>query len=139
MGFQVKLDTNGQNPRMLEWLFQEDLVDYVAMDIKHVWEKYPLLVGKEENISLYKESVHIIMDRAPNYEFRTTVIGGIHTPNDIEDIARYIDDAKQYFLQIYRKGDSLDMNFMGRVPLSEEVEEMKKRALLYIERCNIRN
>ena len=35
MGFSVKLDTNGSNPRILKHLVEEGLVDYVAMDVKN--------------------------------------------------------------------------------------------------------
>ena len=34
MGFAVKLDTNGSNPKMLKELADSRLIDYVAMDIK---------------------------------------------------------------------------------------------------------
>ncbi len=76
LGFKVKLDTNGRNPKMLQELISRGLVDYVAMDIKHTWGKYASIVGKNEDIAPYKESVRIIMQQAPEYEFRTTVIGG---------------------------------------------------------------
>ena len=35
MGFAVKLDTNGSFPDKLIHLVEEDLIDYVAMDIKN--------------------------------------------------------------------------------------------------------
>ena len=35
IGIKVKLDTNGSNPDVLEDLLKENLLDYVAMDIKH--------------------------------------------------------------------------------------------------------
>ena len=138
LGFQVKLDTNGQNPKMLLELIEKKVVDYIAMDIKHTWEKYPSLIGKTEDIAPYKESTSIIMKHAPDYEFRTTVIGGIHSGNDIEDIALDIDGAKRYFLQTYRHGDVLDSSFSGKIPTSLEMKEMKERALLYIGECVIR-
>ena len=34
LGLAVKLDTNGTNPKMLEILIRQDLVDYIAMDVK---------------------------------------------------------------------------------------------------------
>lgn len=40
LGFLVKLDTNGSNPEMLEKLLNQELVDYIAMDIKHTFDKY---------------------------------------------------------------------------------------------------
>ena len=43
-GFLVKLDTNGRDPKLLQKIIDENLVDYIAMDVKHTWEKYPSLV-----------------------------------------------------------------------------------------------
>jgi pyruvate formate lyase activating enzyme len=40
MGYDIKLDTNGSDPAILEMMIQEKLVDYVAMDIKGSLEKY---------------------------------------------------------------------------------------------------
>jgi len=34
MGFLIKLDTNGSNPQMIKKLIDDELIDYVAMDIK---------------------------------------------------------------------------------------------------------
>ena len=45
MGFAVKLDTNGTLPGRLAPLLAEGLVDYVAMDVKNVPEKYAGTVG----------------------------------------------------------------------------------------------
>ena len=45
MGFLVKLDTNGCLPDKLDSLIRRSLVDYVAMDIKNSFDKYPLTVG----------------------------------------------------------------------------------------------
>lgn len=123
---------------MLQELISRGLVDYVAMDIKHTWGKYASIVGKNEDIAPYKESVRIIMQQAPEYEFRTTVIGGRHSVNDIEEIARSIDGAKHYYLQPYRSGDVLDPDFLGKPPHISELEAMKKGVLPYVQECIIR-
>ncbi|MDO5122479.1 MAG: anaerobic ribonucleoside-triphosphate reductase activating protein, partial [Erysipelotrichaceae bacterium] len=34
MGFQTKLDTNGNHPQMLKRILDEGLIDYAAMDVK---------------------------------------------------------------------------------------------------------
>lgn len=138
LGFLVKLDTNGRNPQVIKELIDEWLVNYVAMDLKHTWEKYPTLTWLQEDVSPYKESVRIIMESAPDYEFRTTVIKGIHTSNDIEDMARGIDGARRYYLQNYRPGDILDPSFSGTSFAHEELLELRERALLYIGECGIR-
>ena len=72
------------------------------MDIKHVFEKYGCITGITDDMNHYKKSSRIILSQAKDYEFRTTVIKGIHTYHDIEDIVQSIDGAKRYILQSFR-------------------------------------
>lgn len=74
LGFLVKLDTNGSAPEMIEHLLDQNLVDYIAMDLKNPFEKYTSLTGKEIDISRYRRSIELLMTQAPDYEFRTTLI-----------------------------------------------------------------
>ena len=102
-GLLIKLDTNGAYPDRLEALIDEGLVDYVAMDIKNTKSKYALTAGLDESfdISLIERSIDIIMKKAPDYEFRTTVVRELHTVEDLVEISGWITDAKNYFLQKY--------------------------------------
>lgn len=70
----MKLDTNGSTPKVLDNLLDENLLDYVAMDVKYSLDRYEELSGKHIDIGLYKASIEIIKTRLPDYEFRTTVI-----------------------------------------------------------------
>lgn len=92
-GFLVKLDTNGSKPKVLEKLLDEKLVDYIAMDIKYPLDRYEVVSGRKIDINLYRASIEIIRTRLPEYEFRTTVIKGVHTPEDIEHITLAISGA----------------------------------------------
>ncbi len=108
LGLLVKLDTNGAFPEKLEYLLDEGLVDYVAMDIKNSKEKYAVTAGTKEFPSKIEESIKIIMTKAPEYEFRTTVVRELHTMEDMEKIAEWIKEAKHYYLQTYvNSGDIL--------------------------------
>lgn len=112
MGFLVKLDTNGAYPEKLEALLNEGLVDYVAMDIKNSKEKYALTAGLEEFPAAIERSIKIIMDKAPDYEFRTTVVRELHDTQDIVKISEWLKGAKRYFLQSYvDSGDILCEGF----------------------------
>ena len=113
-GLLIKLDTNGAYPDRLEALLDEGLVDYVAMDIKNTKEKYALTAGLDESfdISTIERSIDVIMKKAPDYEFRTTVVRELHTPEDLVAISEWITDAKNYFLQKYvDSGDILTDGF----------------------------
>ena len=102
-GLLVKLDTNGAFPDRLESLLDKGLIDYVAMDVKNSDEKYGETVGLGESfdISAVNRSIDIIMKKAPDYEFRTTVVRELHDLEDILSIARKLKDTKKYFLQKY--------------------------------------
>ena len=45
LGYPVKLDTNGTHPDRLQRMIREDLVQYVAMDIKNSPERYAETAG----------------------------------------------------------------------------------------------
>lgn len=99
-GFLVKLDTNGSNYAVLKNLVDNKLVDYVAMDIKNSPEAYPRTVGiKNFDLSNIKKSVELLKEGRVDYEFRTTVVKQLHTPEDMSAIADWIKGAKRYFLQ----------------------------------------
>jgi pyruvate formate lyase activating enzyme len=103
-GFKVKLDTNGGNPRMLAELLP--LVDYVAMDIKCALARYAEFV-KFGNIDAIRASIKLIIEHAADYEFRTTVIEGIHTDEDILDAAAELKGAKRWFFQPFLPHENL--------------------------------
>ena len=100
LGFLIKLDTNGTNPEIVESLLDEGLVDYVAMDIKNSPSLYKETCGasniKLENI---KKSIAIIMAKAPDYEFRTTLVKEFHERMDYASFLDLIKGAKRIFLQ----------------------------------------
>ncbi len=102
IGLKVKLDTNGTNPNSLKKLISDNLVDYIAMDIKAPLERYDEITGVKVNINNIKKSIKIIMGSQLKYEFRTTFIPQLNN-QDIKKIAKLIVGAKRYVLQQYRK------------------------------------
>lgn len=116
MGYLVKLDTNGTNPKKLQELVKSNLIDYVAMDIKNSKEKYAETSGIENlNINSIEESVNFLLSDSVDYEFRTTVVDRFHTIQDIEKIAMWIKGAKRYFLQDFVDSGDLIGENMGSV------------------------
>ena len=105
-GRAVKLDTNGLRPEVLEKLFADNLLDYVAMDIKNSRQKYSMTAGVNIDTDIIMRSIKLIEDNAPDYEFRTTVIKEFHTEDDFEDIAEMLAGAKRYYIQKYKDADT---------------------------------
>ena len=110
LGFSVKLDTNGSNPKMLEELIKKRLVDYIAMDVKAPLglnfqvpsTKYQKATGVKVNLENIKKSIEIIKKSGIDYEFRTTVVPALHTRKDILETAKKYIDLDAYVLSIIR-------------------------------------
>jgi pyruvate formate lyase activating enzyme len=133
MGYLVKLDTNGTNPRMVENLILRGLVDYVAMDIKAPWEKYNQIVKVEVDLDEIKKTFDLIVRSSIDHEIRTTVVPRIHTQADIVTIARQIKQAERYYLQQFQPIKTLDPQFMRLKPFDvEELEKMCKKCNRYL-------
>ena len=138
MGFAVKLDTNGCDPRALAGILEAGTVDYVAMDIKNCRKKYATTVGIPEfDTAPVEESVRLLMAGNTDYEFRTTVCKELHTAEDIEEIGRWIQGAKRYFLQNFEdSGNLVAGNFTGFS--EEEIRVLSRRAEPYVEYIGVR-
>ena len=107
LSLAVKLDTNGAYPERLRSIIENDLVDYVAMDIKNSKEKYALTAGADVDIGKISESVGLLISSGIAYEFRTTIVKELHSPEDIRSIGEWIAGADKYFLQSFTDSGEL--------------------------------
>ncbi|MCK5333095.1 MAG: anaerobic ribonucleoside-triphosphate reductase activating protein, partial [Candidatus Aenigmarchaeota archaeon] len=121
LGFLVKLDTNGTNLEMIKQLLRENLLDYIAMDIKGAPEDYEKACGVKVDVALVKKSAEIIMKSGVDYEFRTTVVPGFFDENVARKIGRWIRDAKRYYLQQFvASGKMIDPKMQAVKAYSKE-------------------
>ena len=137
LGYKVKLDTNGSNPKMLKELVREKLVDYVAMDIKAPVYTYDKVCGVLVNIEKIKESVDFLKEKIVLYEFRTTVVDKLHCKEDIIEIGKWLVGAENYYLQNYQETDknlSHGFSSMDEAKLMELKEELKN----YVKNVKVR-
>ncbi len=108
LGLLVKLDSNGLNPDIIKMLYSGNLIDMVAMDIKSGPSTYGVACGiKDIDMGKIKESIDFLITSGIDYEFRTTLVKGIHRLEDMEEITSLIKGAKAYFLQSYKESDKL--------------------------------
>ncbi len=133
LGLAVKLDTNGYRSQTLQRLLQERLLDYVAMDVKGSLEKYPLITGRRIDTRRIEDSIQLVLSLEIEYEFRTTVVPGMVTVEDVDAIAQSIAGARQYFLQQFRSSCTLDPQFAETAPYPALVlEEMAAAAQRWV-------
>jgi pyruvate formate lyase activating enzyme len=128
-GFLVKLDTNGCFPAILEECLAH--VDYVAMDLKTSPEKYRRL-GAPDTVGLMR-TVEILKTGKVPYEFRTTLVPDLVTPEDLACIGEVARGAQTVALQQFMPDDTLDKSFQALRPYTPEVisgfaETMRKYA-----------
>lgn len=106
LGYAVKLDTNGSRPEMLKSLVKDQLLDYVAMDIKNSPQRYQETVGEVLlDFSAVLESVDFLKTGIIDYEFRTTVVKELHREEDFRKIGAWLAGSKRYFLQGYQESE----------------------------------
>lgn len=140
----VKLDTNGSYPEMLKRIIEQNLVDYIAMDIKNSLSigKYQMTTGivDENLVDKIKESIHIIMQSEKPYEFRTTVIPELHNASTIENIAKSIYGAQKYVIQNFNQTENMiEPAFKEKSPYKQwDLQEMEERAKPFVQECLIR-
>ena len=101
LGYKVKLDSNGTHPEIIKKLVKENLLDYIAMDIKSSFKTYPDITNSFVNIDKIKESIHFIETCGVDYEFRTTLINEYHSIEDIKMMAEELKGAKRMRLQLF--------------------------------------
>lgn len=138
LDFLVKLDTNGSNPQMLEKLLAENLVDFIAMDIKAPLEKYKKVVGDKVSLADIQRSTELVRS-APDYEFRTTVLPALHTKKDILSIGRWLQGAKKYYLQQFQPTKTLDAAFLKEKSFAwEKIAKLRGLLEIFFDRVEIR-
>jgi len=120
MGFFVKLDTNGSDPKILKKLIDEKLIDYVALDIKGPKERYNEFVGKKVDVKKIQESIDILKEGRVDYEFRSTIVPTLHTKEDVIEMAKWIRGTKRYYLQNFRPEKTIDPKFEKIKPYTQE-------------------
>ena len=141
LGLDVKLDTNGSVPDVLDDLIGAKLVDYVAMDVKAPLtpEKYSLATGGYGDVTKIEESIRIIMDSGIDYEFRTTTFPEAVSIEDVTEIARSIRGAKRYCIQQFRPNVTMDPEAGKIKPYSQkQLREMHNAAKPFVKKVVMR-
>lgn len=144
LGYLVKLDTNGTNSVMLDYLLKNKLLDYVAMDIKAPLELKAYLdacgnLSREDFFNI-RNSINLLLNAAIKTEFRTTVIPALHTEEDIEEIARYIKGAGLYSIQQFNPEVTLEVYYGDLVPYDkEQMQNIASQCQPYVEKVRVIN
>ena len=141
LGFAVKLDTNGARPAVLRALLDEGLLDYVAMDVKNSLSKYPETVGLPTfDTTSIEESMNILMEGRIPFEFRTTLVKGLHTPESVAEMGARLAGGERFFLQTFEDSGDLIAGEGDRLSAftPTETEELLRILRHYVPNAQIR-
>ncbi|HSB07076.1 MAG TPA: anaerobic ribonucleoside-triphosphate reductase activating protein [Thermodesulfobacteriota bacterium] len=128
LGFLVKLDTNGSNPSLLEQLIAKKEVDFVSMDVKAPLDlsHYSRVAGLAVNLDLVLRSIQILKRGEVEYEFRTTVVPGLHSPDDIRELGQQLKAGSRLVLQAFNPENPMDPSLKETLPYdSEKLRELE--------------
>lgn len=119
-GFAVKLDTNGYRPAVLRALVERGLLDYVAMDIKNSLSRYGETVGIARfDTAPVEESMDFLMEGRVPFEFRTTLVRGLHTEDSVREMGRRLAGEEAFYLQSFKDSGDLIRDGMEGFASSE--------------------
>lgn len=124
--FLIKLDTNGTNPQIVEKLLSENLIDFIAMDIKGVFEKYSEYTKTPVDLENIKKTVQLIKSSNIDYEFRATVLPRLHNFADIIKTVSQLNGCNRFAIQQFRNGDTLDKEYSTEKTFTKKELELIK-------------
>jgi pyruvate formate lyase activating enzyme len=137
MGYLVKLDTNGTDPKILKKLIDDKLVDYVAMDIKGPPDSYIEITGFM-NTKVIQTSIDILKESDVDYEFRTTVLPFYHGIKDFGIVGEMLRGATLYTIQGFRPEITFDKKLESEPPFKQiELEKIARIMKKYVKNVNI--
>ena len=127
LGYKVKLDTNGSNPKVLKDLLDNKLIDYVAMDIKNDLDNYEIVTDTKVNIKAIKESIDILSKTKIDHEFRTTIMKECHKITNLKKILELVKNNK-YYIQNFKVSDDVINKSLSSFT-TEELKLIKEELL----------
>ena len=141
MDYPVKLDTNGSRPEVIKKLIDEDLVNYIAMDIKTDPSHYTPLIKDNSSTDDIFLSVRIIKESNIDYEFRTTCIKPLINESILKNLSPWLKNSKLYALQQFSKAIVLNPEFFtddSNIYNDNELLKLKSLAEQFVNKCIVR-
>jgi pyruvate formate lyase activating enzyme len=127
-GFKTKLDTNGTQPEMLDYVIAERLVDAVAMDVKAPLEDsmYARCVGVHVPVSIIRQSIQVLMAAEVSSVFRCTVTPTLLEESDVFLLAEELKTLQTESGFGAKMGPSLTLqNFNPVDPMEPDLKKVK--------------
>jgi pyruvate formate lyase activating enzyme len=121
LGFLIKVDTNGSQPKVLEKLIEEKLIDYVALDFKGPKEKF-YAITKSNFYTQFLSCLELLQASSIPFEVRTTYHSSLLNSEDIaamQNVLLVLGYDKDYYIQNFRNYQ----NTIAPLPDSQSISE----------------
>lgn len=144
LGYAIKLDTNGSNPKLLRHLAEAKLLDYVAMDVKNSPSRYAETVGVPGlKLNALEESLRFLLEGSIRYELRTTLVQQLHDEAALVEMGQWlcslVEDKKPEILYLQPFVDRESVAFSGlSAPDSSQIGRFLQLLTPYAEQVAIR-
>lgn len=122
LGMQIKVDTNGMRPDVVQMLLEKNLVDLFAVDVKGPFALYPRLSGGTTSAEEAERNLNSIFALARQYSdkfyFRLTHVP-LLSDDDVEVARSYLPEGFSLTIQEYippRRVHAQADSEAGRVP-----------------------
>lgn len=128
MGYLTKLDTNGSRPEVLKELVSQNLLDYVAMDIKNCPGRYTRTIGANWNRENIEECIRFLAQDHVDYEMRTTVVAQFHDTESVNQMGEWVTSLtggkkiKRWFIQPFTDRETVMFSGLS-APYDRELSE----------------
>ncbi|MDT8419763.1 MAG: anaerobic ribonucleoside-triphosphate reductase activating protein [Desulfuromonadales bacterium] len=139
LDLQIKLDTNGLLPEVLRRLLEQQLVDYLAIDLKTSPKRYSELHGCYVDSTPLLETIDLARSAGCDYEFRTTCVPRFVEAEDIRAMGISIKGARLWVLQQFVPQHSLDARLHDSVPHpTKTLQDFSRLAADYVADVKLR-
>lgn len=123
LGFLVKIDTNGSNPKVVKQLLDNNLIDYVALDFKALKPSYNA-VTKSNLFDEFEGTLELLLASTILFEVRTTYHSELISDENLHEMICYL-ELKNYTGNYYIQSFKNNVETLGNLPFSSRINETK--------------
>jgi pyruvate formate lyase activating enzyme len=129
---KVSIKTNASRPRAIQWVLDEELIDFITVFIPAPLSRYVEIVDYRINVDDVRRSIQIVRKSNIPYEFRVKPVPGLIGKEDILEIANTLSGSRRLVIERFDPAHTLDPTICGSEMFSQsELEDIRDSASPY--------
>jgi pyruvate formate lyase activating enzyme len=126
LGFARKLDTNGFQPDILNGLLDKNLLNFVAVDLKHIPSAYGRACGVAVSEKPLLKTLSVLRGSEIDYELRTTAVPTIHSLAELAELRDLVAGVPRFTIQNFSPKSAADARLRELKPFPpEQLESLR--------------